>query len=29
LPYLLQTVRDDLGIEIKDPTHLKLILRKH
>jgi hypothetical protein len=28
LPYLLQTVRDDLGIEIKDPTHLKLILRK-
>jgi hypothetical protein len=29
LPYLLQIVRDDLGIEIKDPTHLKLILRKH
>ena len=29
LPYLLQTVRDDTGIEIKDPTHLKLILRKH
>lgn len=29
LPYLLQSVRDDLGIEIKDPTHLKLILRKH
>jgi hypothetical protein len=29
LPYLLQVVRDDLGIEIKDPTHLKLILRKH
>lgn len=28
LPYLLQTVQDDLGVEIKDPTHLKLILRK-
>jgi len=28
LPYLLQTVRDDVGIEIKDPTHLKLILRR-
>lgn len=29
LPYLLQSVRDDIGIEIKDPTHLKLILRRH
>lgn len=28
LPYILQTVKNDLGIEIKDPTHLKLILRK-
>lgn len=28
LPYLLQIVRDDLKIEIKDPTHLKLILRR-
>jgi SAM-dependent methyltransferase len=28
LPYLLQTVKDDTGIEIKDPTHLKLILKK-
>ena len=29
LPYILQTVRDDIGIEIKDPTHLKLILRRN
>lgn len=29
LPYILQTVRDDMGIELKDPTHLKLILRKN
>lgn len=29
LPYILQTVRDEVGIELKDPTHLKLILRKH
>jgi SAM-dependent methyltransferase len=29
LPYLLQSVRDDLGIEIKDPTHLKMILRRN
>ena len=29
LPYLLQSVRDDLDVEIKDPTHLKLILRRH
>jgi len=28
LPYILQTVRDEIGIELKDPTHLKLILRK-
>lgn len=29
LPYILQTVRDDTGIELKDPTHLKLILRRN
>lgn len=29
LPYILQNVRDETGIELKDPTHLKLILRKH
>lgn len=29
LPYLLQTVKDDTGIELKDPTHLKLILRRN
>jgi hypothetical protein len=29
LPYILQTVRDETGIELKDPTHLKLILRKN
>lgn len=29
LPYVLQTVRDDTGIELKDPTHLKLILRRN
>lgn len=28
LPYILQTVRDEIGIELKDPTHLKLILRR-
>lgn len=28
LPYILQSVKDDMKIEIKDPTHLKLILRK-
>lgn len=28
LPYLLQNVQDDFGIELKDPTHLKLILKK-
>jgi hypothetical protein len=28
LPYIFQSVKDDVGIEIKDPTHLKLILRK-
>lgn len=28
LPYILQTVRDDMGIELKDPTHMKLILRR-
>ena len=29
LPYILQTVQDDVGIELKDPTHLKLILRRN
>ncbi len=29
LPYILQTVQDDIGIELKDPTHLKLILRRN
>lgn len=28
LPYLKDTVKNDFGIEIKDNTHLKLILRK-
>jgi hypothetical protein len=28
LPYVWQTVKDDTGIEIKDPTHLKLILSR-
>lgn len=28
LPYLLQTVKKDTGIEIKDPTHMKLILKR-
>lgn len=26
LPYLRRTVRNDFGIELKDPTHLKIIL---
>lgn len=29
LPYILQNVRDEIGIELKDPTHLKLILRRN
>jgi hypothetical protein len=29
LPYILQTVKDDTGIEIKDPTHIKLILKRN
>ena len=29
LPYILQTVRDETGIEVKDPTHLKLILKRN
>ncbi len=29
LPYILQTVKDDVGIEIKDPTHIKLILKRN
>jgi len=28
LPYIKRTVRDDLGIELKDPTHLKIILER-
>lgn len=28
LPYIFQSVKKDFGIEIKDPTHLKLILKK-
>lgn len=28
LPYIFQSVKDDVGIDIKDPTHMKLILRK-
>ena len=29
LPYILQTVRDETGIEVKDPTHLKVILKRN
>lgn len=29
LPYILQTVKDDVGIELKDPTHMKLILKRN
>ena len=29
LPYLYQTVKQDVGIEIKDSTHLKLILKRN
>lgn len=28
LPYVKEIVRNDFGIEMKDPTHLKLILRR-
>ena len=28
LPYIWQSVKNDTGIEIKDPTHIKLILKK-
>ena len=28
LPYLLQTVKTEIGIEIKDNTHIKMILKK-
>lgn len=28
LPYIWQTVKNETGIEIKDPTHMKLILRR-
>lgn len=28
LPYVKRTVRDELGIELKDPTHLKIILER-
>jgi len=27
LPYIKESVKEDLGIEIKDNTHLKLILK--
>jgi SAM-dependent methyltransferase len=29
LPYILQTVKNETGIEVKDPTHMKLILKKN
>lgn len=29
LPFILQTVKTEVGIEIKDPTHMKLILKKN
>jgi SAM-dependent methyltransferase len=29
LPYILQTVRDETGIEVKDATHMKLILKRN
>lgn len=29
LPHLYQTVKSEIGIEIKDPTHLKLILKRN
>lgn len=29
LPYIYQTVKDDTGIELKDPTHIKLILKRN
>jgi hypothetical protein len=29
LPYILQTVKDETGIEVKDPTHIKLILKRN
>lgn len=29
LPYILQTVKNDVGIELKDPTHIKLILKRN
>jgi len=29
LPYILQTVKTDVGIELKDPTHIKLILKRN
>lgn len=28
LPFIWQSVKNDTGIEIKDPTHMKLILKK-
>jgi hypothetical protein len=28
LPYIKRTVKQEVGIEMKDPTHLKLILEK-
>ena len=29
LPFILQTVKAEVGIEIKDPTHIKLILKRN
>ena len=29
LPYILQTVKNKTGIEVKDPTHMKLILKRN
>lgn len=29
LPHILQSVKEDVGIEIKDPTHIKLILKRN
>ena len=28
LPYIRRMVKKELGVELKDPTHLKLILEK-
>lgn len=28
LPYIQRTIREDVGVELKDPTHLKIILER-